>query len=111
MKIYHNARCSKSREACELLANAGKSVEVIDYMNNPLSEEELKNLIELLGIHPFDLVRTKEKVFKEKYKMKNAKRVNWVKAMIKYPSLMERPIVVSGDKAVIGRPPTLVLDI
>lgn len=111
MKIYHNARCSKSREACDLLSNAGKSVEVIDYMNHPLTEEELKAIIDLLGIKPFELVRTKEKIFQEKYKMKNAKRVNWVKAMIKYPSLMERPIVVSEDKAVVGRPPKLVLDL
>lgn len=111
MKIYHNARCSKSREACDLLDKAGKSVEVVDYMNHPISEEELTDLISLLGIQPFELVRTKEKVFREKYKMKNAKRVNWVKAMIKYPSLMERPIVVTGNKAVIGRPPVLVLDL
>lgn len=80
-------------------------------MNHPISEEELTDLISLLGIQPFELVRTKEKVFREKYKMKNAKRVNWVKAMIKYPSLMERPIVVTGNKAVIGRPPVLVLDL
>ncbi|MFT5512033.1 MAG: arsenate reductase [Bacteroidia bacterium] len=111
MKIYHNARCSKSREACELLNSAGKDIEIVDYMTNPLSEEELNTLIHLLGITAYDLVRKKEKVFVEKFKMKNAKRVNWVKAMIKYPVLMERPIIVSSNKAIIGRPPSLVLDL
>jgi arsenate reductase len=111
VKIYHNARCSKSREACELLNSAGKDIEIVDYMTNPLSEEELNTLIHLLGITAYDLVRKKEKVFVEKFKMKNAKRVNWVKAMIKYPVLMERPIIVSSNKAIIGRPPSLVLDL
>jgi arsenate reductase (glutaredoxin) len=111
VKVYHNARCSKSREACVLLNGAGKEIEIVDYMTNPLSEEELNNLIHLLGITPYELVRKKEKIFVEKFKMKNAKRVNWVKAMIKYPVLMERPIIVSNNKAIIGRPPSLVLDL
>ncbi|MFT5723894.1 MAG: arsenate reductase [Bacteroidia bacterium] len=111
MKIYHNARCSKSREAYSLLADAGKDVEVIDYLKNPLTESELIELVELLGIAPFDLIRKKEAIFIKNYAGKDPKRVNWIKAMVKYPILMERPIVVTGDKAVIGRPPSLVLDI
>ena len=94
-----------------MLNTAGEEYEVVEYMKNPLTEEELSDLINLLGIEPLDLVRKKEAIFVEKFKMKNAKRVNWVKAMIKYPSLMERPIVVSKNKAIIGRPPSLVLDL
>ncbi len=111
MIVYHNARCSKSRQACALLTEAGHTYEVVDYVNNPLSESELTELVQMLGIKPYDLIRKNEQIFKKHYKDKNANRVNWVKAMVKYPILMERPIVVSGDKAVIGRPPSLVLDL
>ncbi len=111
MIVYHNARCSKSREACALLNEAGHTYEVVDYLKNPLSELELTELIKKLGVEPYDLIRKGEQVYKKNYSDKNANRVNWIKAMVKYPILMERPIVVSGDKAVIGRPPTLVLDL
>tara|TARA_B100000745_G_C19997936_1_gene338622 strand:+ start:201 stop:536 length:336 start_codon:yes stop_codon:yes gene_type:complete len=111
VKVYHNARCSKSREACSLLDEAGKSYEIVNYLSNPLSEVELSELIDKLGIAPYDLIRKNEPIFKKNYSKKNAKRVNWVKAMVKYPILMERPIVVSENKAVVGRPPALVLDL
>ncbi len=111
MQIYHNARCRKSREALALLNEAGKEVELVEYMKNPISEKELKKVIKLLKIKPYDLLRRKEKVFKEKFSDKDKDSFDWVKAMIENPSLMERPIVVNGDKAVIGRPPENVLDI
>jgi arsenate reductase (glutaredoxin) len=111
VKIYHNARCSKSREACELLSNSEIEVEVVDYIKQPLTESELTNLIDMLGVKAFDIIRQKEDIFIKYYRHKNPKRVNWVKAILKHPILMERPILVSGNKAIIGRPPKLVLEI
>jgi arsenate reductase (glutaredoxin) len=111
VKLYHNARCSKSREACDLLTTSGKSFEIINYLKDPLTEDELKELVDLLGVNPYELVRKNEEIFVKKYKSKKANRVNWIKAMAKYPVLMQRPIVVSGNKAVVGRPPMLVLDL
>lgn len=111
IRIYHNAKCSKSREGMCLLEDAGAHVEVVEYTKNKLSEEELTELIRKLGIKPKDLVRTKEETYKTKFADRKMTPKQWIKAMIKHPELMERPIVVKGDKAVIGRPPSLILDL
>lgn len=110
VKIYHNARCSKSREAMCFLDDAGDHVEVVEYMKNPLTEEELAGLIRLLGIKPRELVRTKEEVYASKYAGRKMTSGQWIKAMIRHPELMERPIVVKGGKAIIGRPPQLIVE-
>lgn len=109
MKIYHNPRCSKSRQALSLLREHDVEPEIIEYLKEVPSEKELKSLIALLGIEPVQLVRKGEADFKEKFKGKNLSNDEWVKAMIQYPKLIERPIVVSGNKAVVGRPPESVL--
>ncbi len=105
MKIYHNPRCRKSRETLALIESAGKSVDVILYLEEMPSKKELKETIALLGIKPEALIRKGESIFKEEYKGKALTDNQWIDAMIKHPKLMERPIVVKGKQAIIGRPP------
>lgn len=111
MKILHNPRCSKSRETLKLIEDAGKEVEVIEYLNDTPSVSELKSIIEKLGIKPLDLVRKGEDVYKDNFKGKTLSDDEWIEAMVKYPKLIERPIVISGKQAVIGRPPQNVLEL
>ncbi|PCJ94127.1 MAG: arsenate reductase (glutaredoxin) [Flavobacteriaceae bacterium] len=111
IKIYHNPRCSKSREGLAILENSGKEFEVIRYLEDIPSKEELKQVISFLGIAPEDLVRKNESVWKEKYKGKNLSDDALIDAMIKHPKLIERPIVINGNKAVIGRPSGKIVDI
>lgn len=111
IKIYHNNRCRKSREGIEILENSGKEFQIVKYLENTPSKVELKELIELLGIKPIDLVRKNEAIWKSDFKDKNLNEDEIVDAMIKNPKLIERPIVINGNKAIIGRPPSLILDI
>lgn len=109
--IYHNPRCSKSREGLSLLENSGKEFEIKKYMETPISEEKLKEIITLLGIKPIDLVRKNEAIWKSEFKSKTLTDTQVIKAMIKNPRLIERPIVINDKQAVIGRPPVKILDI
>ena len=109
--LYHNPRCSKSREALKLLESEGETIVIIKYLENPPSYQELKQVIELLKIQPIDLVRTQEAIWKEKYKDHNLTDEEVINAMIENPKLIERPIAINGTHAVIGRPPEKVLDI
>ncbi len=109
--IYHNPRCSKSREALNLLEENNEDVNIIKYLDTPITKEVLSELISLLGISPIDLVRKNEAIWKEKFKGKNLTDNEVIKAMLENPKLIERPIVVKGNKAVIGRPPQKVIDI
>lgn len=104
IKIYHNSRCSKSREGLCVLNDLKQEIEVINYIDNPLTFIELKNLVELLKIKPIELVRTKETIWKEQFKDQILTDDEIIQAMIDFPKLMERPIVVNGNKAVIARP-------
>lgn len=104
MKIYHNPRCSKSREGLKILENSKLSFEIIDYIKQPLTEQELSALIQLLKIKPMALIRKNEAVWKEHFKNKSLTDGQLIKAMVDYPKLIERPIVTKGTKAVIGRP-------
>ncbi|WP_347174487.1 arsenate reductase (glutaredoxin) [Polaribacter uvawellassae] len=104
IKIYHNARCSKSRQGLELLENSGKKFEIIKYLENIPTNEELTSIIEKLQIKPIDLVRKNEAIWKEQFKGKELSDKELISAMIQYPKLIERPIVVNNNKAVIGRP-------
>ncbi len=104
IKIYHNARCSKSRQGLELLENSGKEFEIIKYLENIPTNEELTSIIEKLQIKPIDLVRKNEAIWKEQFKGKELSDKELISAMIQYPKLIERPIVVNKNKAVIGRP-------
>ncbi|TRZ45369.1 arsenate reductase (glutaredoxin) [Robertkochia solimangrovi] len=106
IKIYHNPRCRKSREGLQILEESGEQFEVIKYLEDIPSEKELRTVIDCLDIKPIHLVRKNEKVWKEKYdKGKDMTDGEVVKAMLADPVLIERPIVVKNNKAVIGRPP------
>lgn len=109
--IYHNARCSKSRSACEIVAGQGVDAEIIDYLKTPPSREELRALLKKLGMKPAELVRRGEDVFKENYAGKTLDDEQWLDALATHPILIERPIIVRGDFAVIGRPPEKVLEL
>jgi len=111
IQIYHNPRCSKSREELTLLEESGKDFEVIHYMQEPLEKENLKKIILTLKMDPIDLVRKNETVWKENYQDKSLTDDQILDAMVQNPQLIERPIVVNGDKAVIGRPPVLIKDL
>ena len=111
IKIYHNNRCSKSRCGLEILEKSGKDFEIIKYLDDIPSALELLNLIKLLNIKPIELVRKNEAIWKDQYKNKDLSDSDIISAMVKYPKLIERPIIINGNKAVIGRPPELILDI
>lgn len=111
MKIYHNSRCSKSRDSFNLLTEKGIKFETIEYLKNPLTKEDLTSLLAKLNIPAKDLIRKGEKDFKENFKGKELSEEKWVEAMLEYPKLIERPIVVKGNKAVIGRPIEKVIDL
>ena len=111
IKIYHNNRCSKSRSGLEILEKSGKEYEVVKYLENVPTTKQLKDIIKLLAIKPIDLVRKNETIWKENYKNKDLSDAQILAAMIENPKLIERPIIINGNKAVIGRPPELILDI
>ncbi|WP_372792136.1 arsenate reductase (glutaredoxin) [Lutibacter sp.] len=108
MKIYHNPRCSKSREGLAILEASNLNFETIKYLETPISKEELTEIIKLLGIDPLDLVRKNEALWKENYKGKNLSDSEIISAMVEHPKLIERPIVINNGKAVIGRPPEII---
>lgn len=105
IKIYHNPRCRKSREGLEILENSGKEFEVVRYLDDIPSKEELRKVIQILGISAENLVRRNEPIWKEKYRNRILTEEEILDAMIENPKLIERPIVIHNEKAVIGRPP------
>ncbi len=111
IKIYHNNRCSKSRNGLKLLQESGKDFEVINYLEDIPSKETLQEIINLLDIKPIELVRKNEAIWKEQYKGKDLTDDEVITAMIDNPKLIERPIVVNENKAVIGRPTENILNI
>jgi len=111
IKIYHNARCSKSRCGVEILEKSGKDFEVVKYLEDVPTAEGLKDIIKLLGIKPIELVRKGESIWKDSFKNKDLSDAEIITAMFENPKLIERPIVINGNKAVIGRPPELILEI
>ena len=111
IKIYHNNRCRKSREGLEILENSEKEFEIIKYLEETPSKTELKEVIKLLDIKPIELVRKNEAIWKSDFKGKKLSDDDIITAMIKNPKLIERPIVINGDKAVIGRPPQNIFEI
>lgn len=111
LRIYHNARCSKSRSACAIVAERGIEAEIVNYLDTPPSKEELRALLAKLGMTPRELVRSGEAVFKEHYAGRELSDEQWLDALAAHPILIERPIVVRGDKAVVARPPEKVLEL
>lgn len=111
IRIYHNARCKKSREGLELLNESGKDFEIREYLKEPISEEELQDLLQKLGITPIELIRTEEKLWKQEYKNRDLSDKELVRIMAENPKLIQRPIVVKNNKAVIGRPASNISDL
>ena len=112
MKIYHNPRCSKSRQALAILQDSKVEFEVIEYLINPPTEQELSEIIAKLGIAARDLIRQKEEEFKQLgVKQDVLSHDSAITLMVNEPKIMERPIVVTDEKAVIGRPPENVFDL
>jgi arsenate reductase len=109
--IYHNPRCSKSRQALSLLESKGNKPIVVEYLKNPLTTEQLSQIINELNIKPIDLVRKNESIWKENYIGKELSDDELVEAMISNPKLIERPIVSSSKGTVVGRPPENVLSV
>ena len=109
--IYHNPRCRKSREGLTLLEESGKDFEVVRYLENQFTSNELKEVLTKLGMKPLDLVRKNEAIWKAEYKGKDLSDNDIVDAMVRHPKLIERPIVINKNKAVVGRPPESILDI
>jgi arsenate reductase len=105
LTIYHNPKCTKSRATLVLLQDQGIEPTVIEYLKTPPTAAELKAIVAKLGIKPEALVRKGEDLYKTNYAGKTLTDAQWIDAMVKHPILIERPIVVSGARAVIGRPP------
>jgi arsenate reductase len=108
LTIYHNPRCSKSRQTLQLIEQANKEVTIVEYLKTPLNIDQLNNLLTLLNISPIEMMRTKEEEFKA-LSLKQASDTQLIMAMAAHPKLIERPIVTAENKAVIGRPPENVL--
>tara|TARA_B100001250_G_scaffold306296_1_gene268186 strand:+ start:1075 stop:1425 length:351 start_codon:yes stop_codon:yes gene_type:complete len=110
--IYHNPRCSKSRQTLQLLRLAGIEPTIIEYLKTPPKKDELKNISQLLGLRPKDFVRKIEKDFKDNHLSESLEDDDKIiEAMSLFPKIIERPIVVSGVRGVIGRPPENVLEL
>ena len=101
--IYHNNSCTKSRIALAELTKSGEDFEVINYLEQTPSIEELKEIVQKLDIKPFELIRVTEKLYKDEFKSKDLSDDEWIEVMHKNPILIQRPIIVSGDIAVIAR--------
>ena len=111
MKIYHNPRCSKSRQTLQLIKDSGTDVEIVEYLKEIPTTEELEMILMKLNLKPKDIIRKGEAVYKEKFKNSNFNDDEWIKIMLEYPKLIERPIVIKGNRAVLGRPPESVLEL
>lgn len=112
IKVYHNPRCSKSRLTMELLSKKGVQSEVIEYLKTPPSKQDLIAILSMLGLQPRQLMRTHEAEYKDNNLAdESLSQDQLIEAMVKFPKLIERPIVVCNGKAAIGRPPETVLEI
>jgi arsenate reductase len=112
IEIYHNPRCSKSRQTLQLLRDQGVEPDVVEYLKTPPDKETLEKLLDMLGMQPRELMRRKEKEYKENHlDDPELTRDQLIEAMIAHPKLIERPIVVNRGKAALGRPPEQVLEI
>jgi arsenate reductase len=109
--IWHNPRCSKSREALRLLEDEGIAPDIVRYLDEAPSEAQLRDLLKMLGIGARDLMRTKEALYKELGLKDVTDETALIKAMAEHPKLIERPVVIKNGKAVIGRPPETVVDL
>ena len=103
LQVLHNPKCGKSRTCLAFLDNSKEEYQIVNYLQNPLSEDELKVLIKKLNIKPLDLVRQKETLWIDNFKGQKMTNAKIIKTLVKFPILIERPIVIKGDQAIIGR--------
>jgi len=108
LTIYHNPKCKKSREGLKYLQTKGIALEVVNYINNGISEQELKDIIKKLNLGPSDIVRKQEDLYRKELKGKNFTDIEWIRILVENPKLIQRPIVVARYKAVIAQPPDKV---
>ena len=111
IRIYYNPRCSKCRDTAALVSERGYNLELVKYLDTPPDKEELRSLLAKLGMKPLQLVRKGEDIFKQNYAGRTLNDDEWLDALVAHPVLIERPIVVRGNKAVVTRPPEKVLDL
>ncbi len=107
--IYHNPRCRKSRETLKLIEESGQPFKIVEYLKHPLSADQLREMLSLLDMPAEGLIRKNEAIWKEQYRGRDLSEPDLLKAMEEHPKLMERPLVVKGKEAVLGRPPENVL--
>ena len=105
IKIYHNPRCRKSRAGLQYLEGKGVEFEVVEYLKNEISEEELKDVLIKMNVTPSEIIRTQEDIYKKQFKGKNFTDEEWIKILIENPKLIKRPLIVKGYKAVWADPP------
>lgn len=111
IKIYHNPRCRKSREGLAIVEASGNDFEIINYLKDVPGKKELRKVLDYLSLSPEQLIRKNEAIWKEKFKGKTLSDDQLIEAMLENPKLIERPIVIKGDKAVIGRPPEKIIEL
>lgn len=109
--IYHNPRCSKSRQALHFLIEQGIEPQIIEYLKTPLTQKRIKELLTMLNMQAFDIIRTNEVEFKTSHLEKTSSENELIKAIVTHPILLQRPIIVHNNKAVIGRPVEKILEI
>ncbi len=105
LTFYHYNKCKKSRAALDFVRQQGIEPVIINYIEEGISEQTVRHLLNLLQVSPFEMIRQNEEFFKENYKLKNLSDEEWIATMAKYPKLLKRPIVVYGKKAVLADPP------
>ncbi|MCL1668517.1 arsenate reductase (glutaredoxin) [Elizabethkingia ursingii] len=110
IQILHNSRCSKSREALQYLEDRKIDFELINIIQNPLNKEEIASVLQKLGIKAEDLVRKSDALFKEKYAGQELNEEDWINVLVDNPTLIQRPIVIKDNNAVIGRPLENIID-
>jgi len=109
--IYHNPRCGKSREALRILSEKEPDIEIVEYLKTPPSKEDILKILELTKVAAKDLIRTNEAEFKDNYKGKDLDEEGWIDALVKFPKLLQRPIVLTDVSGIVARPPELVNEI
>ena len=111
MEIYHNPRCQKSRQTLKILQEAKVDFEIRKYLDDPPTVDELRAVLEKLDIQPQALIRKNEEVYKNEFKGQDLSDEEWIEVMVANPRLIERPIIIQGERAVLGRPPANVREL
>ncbi len=111
IRIYHNPKCRKSRETLEIIKNMGHDPEIIEYLKTPPTANELRDLLKKMNMKPAEIIRKGEDLFKSNFKGKKMSDEAWLQVLVENPKLIERPIVVSGNRVILGRPPEKVKEI